>query len=96
MKNSKNQKTKHHRKAVSQGGDSSDKNISIVPRNKHEAWHLLFNEGNPEYVRDTINEIWIDPDYYLELCYRKKKKENPDQLKIDWGNIVPLKKFEDE
>jgi len=35
--------TRHHRKPKKLGGNSSKKNISFVPRLKHEAWNVLFD-----------------------------------------------------
>lgn len=57
--------TKHHRKPRCKGGGDNKENISLVPDNKHCAFHLLFDEGSPEKVADRCNKYWIDPAYEL-------------------------------
>lgn len=64
------QLTRHHRVPRSKGGSDSDRNISLVPCNKHEAYHLLFANLPPEDVARILNAHWIDPDY--ELVVQKK------------------------
>lgn len=62
--------TKHHRVPRSKGGDNSERNISFVPRNKHESYHLLFANHLPEEVAEILNKHWIDPDYKLIVVKR--------------------------
>lgn len=64
--------TKHHRKPKSMQGGNNRENISIVPENKHAAYHLLFNEGRVDYIVKVLNNTWIDPEY--ELFFRRKEK----------------------
>ena len=52
---------KHHRCPRSLGGDNSKGNISLVDRDKHEAWHLLFKNHPPERIALIINNVWLDP-----------------------------------
>lgn len=54
---------KHHRKPRSLGGNNSERNISKVNRDKHDAWHLLFRNYNPHQIATIINNVWLDPDY---------------------------------
>lgn len=56
----------HHRLPRSRGGQSTPENLSIVPKEYHEAYNLLFG-GNPtaQEVCKVLNEIWIDPAYRL-------------------------------
>lgn len=61
---------KHHRKPRSLGGDNSKENISVVDRDKHDAWHLLFKNHPPERIAIIINNIWLDPNYYFEVRRR--------------------------
>lgn len=55
----------HHRKPRSRGGDNSPRNIVRVPRNKHEAFHLLFENHSPEEIATILNDFWIDTDYFM-------------------------------
>jgi len=57
--------TKHHRVPRSKGGDNSERNLSFVPCNKHEAYHMLFANLPPEEVARILTQTWIDPDYKL-------------------------------
>ena len=41
--NDPHQITQHHRLPESLGGEKRKKNISYVPRYKHRAWHILFD-----------------------------------------------------
>lgn len=54
---------KHHRKPRSLGGENSKENISLVDRDKHNAWHLLFKNHPPERIAIIINNVWLDPEY---------------------------------
>lgn len=62
--------TKHHRRPRSRGGDNSEKNISLVPCNQHEAYHLLFANYLPEKIAEILNDKWIDPDYMFIVVKR--------------------------
>lgn len=55
----------HHRKPRSLGGDDSDRNLSYVTRDRHEAWHRLFSNWSPGQIARHINAMWLDPDYKL-------------------------------
>lgn len=54
---------RHHRKPSSIGGSNKDFNISLVCRDKHEAWHRLFRNHTPETIAKIINDTWLDSDY---------------------------------
>ena len=62
---------KHHRKPRSQGGSNKPHNISIVPRSKHMAWHLLFQNWTAEEIAAEINSLWLDSDYFMVAVPRK-------------------------
>lgn len=66
------ERDKHHRRPRSIGGTNDTRNISIVPRNKHESWHLLFANCTPAQIAEIINEFWLDPDYFLVAVPRIK------------------------
>lgn len=60
----------HHRKPRSLGGDSSDRNMSHVSVSKHQAWHNLFKNFNPDQIANYINTVWLDPDFILVVKRR--------------------------
>ena len=55
--------SRHHRLPRSIGGTDDERNISLVPRYLHEAWHSLFSNHSSETIAAIINERWLDPDY---------------------------------
>ncbi len=55
----------HHRKPQCKGGKRLNGNISRVRDDYHRAYHLLFKEGDPEYIAKVLNETWIDPEYLV-------------------------------
>ena len=64
--------SRHHRKPQAQGGSDDPSNISIVSRKYHMAWSTLFNgHMTVQEIADTINEVWLDPEY--ELIVRSKE-----------------------
>lgn len=63
---------KHHRKPRSLGGDNSPANISVVDRDKHNAWHLLFKNHPPERIALIINNVWLDPNYIITVWKKEK------------------------
>lgn len=65
--------TAHHRKPRSLGGGNESENISFVPGNKHEAFHLLFANKTPYEIADILNAVWLDPAYEL-VCFPKRFK----------------------
>jgi hypothetical protein len=64
----------HHKRPVSKGGHDGQingiPNKIAVPVKKHQAWHQLFYNSDPETIAQTINEIWLDPEY--EFVCRKR------------------------
>ncbi len=64
----------HHRKPRSRDGTNDPRNISKVPRNKHEAWHLLFANHTPTMIVDIINEFWLDPDFHMVAIPRLERR----------------------
>ncbi len=55
--------TRHHRKPRSLGGTAAQTNISRLPPKKHDAWHILFRNLEPEQIAEEINRFYLDPDY---------------------------------
>jgi len=82
------EKTKHHRRCVSRGGDESPDNISIVSRTDHEAWHTLFNHMDAESICRRLNGVWIDP-YFEYYCKNKKNEHAPIFCEQEIPNQVP-------
>lgn len=63
---------RHHRRPRSIGGDDEERNLSTVPRIKHEAWHMLFSNASAEQIAEIINSFWLDPDYFMVAVRRIK------------------------
>ena len=64
----------HHRKPTSIGGGNDERNLSEIPRRKHEAWHILFFNASPELIAWIINKHYLDPDY--EMVVRKRNENH--------------------
>ena len=62
--------SRHHRKPVSLGGATNDRNISIISNKKHEAYHLLFENDTPYQIALKLNLIYGDPDYEFVVVRR--------------------------
>lgn len=65
----------HHRLPESRGGTNEQRNISIVPKSYHDAWHHLFGNMTAEEVAQSITDTWICPDFYFIAVPRKRKKQ---------------------
>jgi len=63
-------KQRHHRKCKSNGGTYAKRNISKVKPTEHQAFHILFSNGDTFRIADILNETWIDPDYKLVVIRR--------------------------
>ncbi len=61
----KNRFDKHHRRPRSKGGKNNPRNISYIPRIHHEAWHILFQNWEPEQIAKRITEWFLDPDFVM-------------------------------
>ena len=70
QQNDPNQLTQHHRKCRINGGKSNKRNISIIPRKQHQAWHIITGTLQPEEIAKLLNEIYLDPDYEFK-CIKK-------------------------
>jgi hypothetical protein len=57
----------HHRKPSSLGGGNESRNITRVNRKQHMAWHRLFQNWTPEDIAEVINDMWLDPNYKMEV-----------------------------
>ena len=75
-RNSPDEKTIHHRKPKSKGGDDTVGNLSTVKRKFHEAYHLLFADKSPEEVASLLTDIWIDPAWKLTATLKKPPLKN--------------------
>jgi hypothetical protein len=69
-RNSQQKLTIHHRKCKANGGTSIAKNISQLPRVKHEAWHTLTGHMHPDDIAILFNSHYLDPDYEF-VCIKK-------------------------
>jgi hypothetical protein len=63
---------RHHRLPRSRGGSNEARNISIVERKLHVAWHLLVGNMNAQETARMLSDTWIDPNYYLVAVPRHK------------------------
>jgi hypothetical protein len=63
---------RHHRLPRSRGGSNEARNISIVERRLHAAWHLLVGNMNAQETARMLSDTWVDPDYYLVAVPRHK------------------------
>jgi len=77
-------KSRHHRKPRSLKGSNEPRNISLVPREHHCAWHTLFQNMTPDEICKLINSVWLDPDYYF-VCRKKNEDYKRSQLEL-WGD----------
>ena len=48
------QLTDHHFRPTSRGGNRNKNNIGQVPRLRHNAWHLLFQNLTPEEITEIV------------------------------------------
>jgi hypothetical protein len=62
--------TKHHRRCRSNGGKTTERNISMVPEHKHRAYHLLFANMDAHEIANLLTRVYIDPDW--EMIARRK------------------------
>lgn len=62
--------TKHHRKCKKNGGKDEPRNISILSRVSHEAWHTLTGHMHPNDIAILFNTHYLDPDYQF-ICIKK-------------------------
>lgn len=66
MSKKKDRFDEHHRLSRALGGDDSYENRVIVSRQKHCAWHTLFNgRMSLEKIVDELNNKWIRADKKL-------------------------------
>jgi hypothetical protein len=50
------QLTIHHLVPTSRGGGNNQENKKLIPRLRHDAWHLLFKNLKPEEVIEVVKE----------------------------------------
>lgn len=65
--------SRHHRKPKSLGGANEPPNTVKVPHTKHEAWHFLFGNMPAHKIFEEINNVWIDPDFKIELVPTRRQ-----------------------
>ena len=68
----KNKFDRHHRLPRSKGGRNNPRNISYIPRDHHEAFHLLFKNWSAEQIAQRLNDWFIDPAYTM-LAVKKEE-----------------------
>ena len=72
----------HHRhprsrKAIYPGGHINEKrNLIVLPRTQHAAWHTLVKNEMPWEFVQRLNEEFMPPDYYLSWSPREKLQPN--------------------
>lgn len=54
----------HHRLPRSIGGNDDARNVIWVSRNRHQAWHTLFQNWEVPRIVEEINR-WIDPEWQV-------------------------------
>lgn len=69
----RDRETDHHRKPTSLGGGEGD-NISHLPRSKHMAWHVLFQNWDPIRIAQEINDKYLDPEYEFHVVHKRFKR----------------------
>ena len=69
---------KHHRLPRSKGGSNQNKNISLVRKDLHVAYHKLFGNMSVEEIADLLNRVWIDPSYKLVAVRRIPQRYTDD------------------
>jgi hypothetical protein len=77
------ERSHHHRRPVSLGGTSAEKNISNVSVTKHRAWHILFGNRCPQDIATYINAVWLDTRYKFVCVERERIHEDRRQLKLN-------------
>lgn len=77
-KNGPCDKTKHHRKPASLGGRNFRGNIFYVPRFKHEAWHILFDNFPASKIVELFQE------FYEIFGTDKKKSKFRSRRNREW------------
>lgn len=58
--------TRHHVLPTSRDGTNHGSNIIIVPQNKHDAYHLLFQNKTPEEVIKCLLKDWGFRQYFKQ------------------------------
>ena len=65
--------SKHHRKPASTGGGNGS-NVSEIPRSKHMAWHILFQNWDAYRIAEEINTRFLDPEFEFVVVHKKFKR----------------------
>ena len=66
--------TRHHLQCRSNGGGNGDSNISLVPKNQHSAFHLLFSNMLPPTICHILNDKFLDRRYKF-ICVDSSRYE---------------------
>ena len=64
-KNRDTTKHRHHRKCKVNNGCNQPYNISMVPKHKHRAFHLLFDTNEAPEIARILNDVWINTEWEL-------------------------------
>jgi 5-methylcytosine-specific restriction endonuclease McrA len=55
----RNKKTRHHIIPSSRGGKNLENNLAYLPKERHEAYHFLFDNKTPDEIIDClVNNYW--------------------------------------
>jgi len=64
---------RHHRKPKSLKGKTNKRNLSLVSKTQHSAWHALFDNKTPQEICKIIDDVWLDPSFRF-ICVARKRK----------------------
>lgn len=53
---------------------NEERNLTVLPRDQHKAWHTLVKNELPSEFVKRLNEEFMPPDYYLVAVPRHKKQ----------------------
>jgi len=71
---------------VSNGGHTTEQNISIVTEAKHRAFHILFGNRKAEDIAGYLTAVWLDPSVRM-VVEKKGQYYDPRQLDLRLNNV---------
>ena len=77
---------RHHRRCKSKGGQTVERNISIVTVQKHLAFHTLFCNRSAEEIAGYLTAVWIDPEWEM-VARRKRNHHDPNQMTLPLDDV---------
>jgi hypothetical protein len=87
--------SKHHRKAIQNGGGNEPRNISYLPLKRHEQWNYFSHNDVPKAIAERINCVAYKKGFSVRLYYFNnglKVRIPLENIKID-PNDTKYKKF---